>query len=137
MTGRKSFTECFASYGAKLPNPQWAVSAIAEDGALVLSCWSIYFSRPDGKTLRYTDRLTRWDGNEAGNRALQSHLESAVADSRSGRLVVATPADRSIVDAGRDASITKKTFHVRPDIVGSVVHFDGDEFVIDFVRNPT
>ncbi|MFO0967740.1 MAG: hypothetical protein U0793_19435 [Gemmataceae bacterium] len=33
------FTEAFAKYGAKLSNPQWAFSALASDGALVLSCW--------------------------------------------------------------------------------------------------
>lgn len=130
-----TFTECFASYGAKLPNPQWAVSAIAENGDLVVSCWSLYFSWPDSETRRYRDRLSRWAGNKNGNRLLRSHLEEALASHRQVRLVIATPVDRRGVDEGADASATKKTFHVEPDEIGVVASFDGDEFVIDFKRN--
>lgn len=131
----KSFTDCFAAYGAKLPNAQWAVSALAGDGSLVVSCWSLYFSRPDRHTLRYTDRLSRWSGNEAGNRLLHSHLIQAYASSLPVRLVIATPTDGQVVHQGLDASCIKKTFHVRPDLIGMVAEFDGDEFVIDFSRN--
>lgn len=130
----KSFTECFASFGAELPNPQWAVSALAEDGALVISCWSLYFDRPDADTLRYRDSLSRWSGNELGNRLLKAHLERAVALSLPIRLVVATPTAREEIDAGRDASTVRKKFHTKPDVVGRVVDFDGDNFAIDFQR---
>ncbi|SDZ14035.1 hypothetical protein SAMN04487939_1182 [Lysobacter sp. yr284] len=130
----KSFTECFASFGAKLPNPQWAVSALAEDGALVISCWSLYFDRPDAGTLRYRDRLSRWAGNESGNRLLKEHLAQAVASSLPVRLVVATPVSREQIDAGRDASAVRKKFHTKPEVTGRVVDFDGDSFVIDFQR---
>ena len=131
-----SFTECFATYGAKLPNPQWAVSAIAGDGALVVSCWSLYFSRPGPTILRYTDTLSRWAGNEAGNRLLRSHIEEALTSRRPVKLVIATPQDRRFVDNGTDASTIKKTFHVKPEVTGVVTSFDGDEYVIDFKRNP-
>lgn len=131
-----SFTECFAIYGAKLPNPQWAVSAIARDGSLVLSCWSVYFSRPGPTILRYTDRLSRWAGNEAGNRLLRSHIEEAFSSRRPVKLVIATPSDRRVVDDGSDASALKKIFHVKPEVTGVVASFDGDEYVIDFKRNP-
>lgn len=130
-----SFTECFAHYGAKLPNRQWAVSAIAENGELVVSCWRPYLSRPEPETLRYTDKLSRWAGNAPGNRLLRSHIEEAFDSRRSVRLVIATPADRRIVDDGTDASAVKKTFHVKPEVTGVVASFDGDEFVIDFKRN--
>jgi len=130
----RSFTECFASFGAKLPNPQWAVSALAEDGALVISCWSLYFERPDVGTLRYRDRLSRWSGNELGNRLLKDHLAQAIASTLPVRLVIATPQVRESIDAGRDASTVRKTFHAKPEVVGRVVDFDGDSFVIDFQR---
>jgi hypothetical protein len=42
------FVEAFSKYGATLANPMWAVSAIAEDGSLVISCWGHYF-RSGGK----------------------------------------------------------------------------------------
>lgn len=130
----KSFAECFASFGAKLPNPQWAVSALADDGALVISCWSLYFDRPDASTLRYRDRLSRWSGNELGNRLLRDHLAQAVASSLPVRLVVATPVSRERIDAGHDAGTVRKTFHAKPEVTGQVVEFDGDSFVIDFQR---
>ena len=57
-----TFSECFKKYGARLANPMWAVSAEADDGSIVVSCWSNYFSRQDRKILRYTDTLSRWEG---------------------------------------------------------------------------
>jgi len=130
----KSFSQCFVQYHAKLINPQWAVSAIAQDGSLVLSCWSLYFSRPNGNTLRYTDKLSRWSGNELGNNLLRSHLEAARTDDLTIRLVIATPLDRRVVDEGKDASKAGNKFHTKPDVEGRLAAFDGDEFVIDFCR---
>jgi len=49
--------------------------------------------------------------------------------------VIATPTDGQVVHQGLDASGMKKAFHVRPDLIGTVAQFDGDEFVIDFSRN--
>jgi hypothetical protein len=129
-----TFTECFARYGATLTNPNWAVSAITPDGSVVISCWSNYFSRPDKDTLRYTDTLSRWQGNEAGNNLLRKHLVEARDKALPIRLVVATTTETGHVDAGRDASEVRKTFHPKPEVVGSLVSFDGDEFVIDFRR---
>lgn len=58
--------DAFRRYGAKQVNPQWAVTAIAEDGSLVVSCWSKYFSRPSQGLMRYEDRLSRWKRNALG-----------------------------------------------------------------------
>ena len=44
------FVEAFAKFGAKPINPMWAVSAIADDGALVISCWS-HHCKSGGKAL--------------------------------------------------------------------------------------
>ncbi len=33
-----NYTDAFAKYGAKLVNPRWAYSAIADDGSMVRSC---------------------------------------------------------------------------------------------------
>jgi hypothetical protein len=51
------FVEAFAKFGAKLENPMWAVSSIAHDGALVLSCWAHYFKGDGRGALRYVDSL--------------------------------------------------------------------------------
>lgn len=129
----RRYSECFAAYGAKLPNAQWAVSALAPDGALVVSCWSHLFHRA-GDMLAYRDRLSRWQGNAAGNRLLHRHLEDALRDSLPVRVVIATAPDPGRVDAGESASSTANRFHVRTDLVGRVVAFDGDSFQIDFRR---
>lgn len=129
----KRYSECFAAYGAKLPNAQWAVSAIAPDGSVAISCWSHLFRR-NGTILAYHDRLSRWAGNKAGNRLLGEHLSVALQNAAPVRAVIATAADAARVDAGEPASSAGNRFHVRPDLVGRVVAFDGDAFQIDFER---
>ena len=128
------FKEAFAKFGATPVNAMWAVSAIAEDGALVVSCWS-HVCRPGGKgILLYTDCLSRWGGNELGRKLLRTHLEQAVAKSLPVRMVVATTTETEAVDQGHDASKVKKTFHVREDVQGRVTVFDGDNFTLEFRR---
>ena len=129
-----SLTSAFARYGAKLPNPQWAVSAINSKGELVVSCWKHYLKGGDGK-LVYTDSLSRWAGNAAGNNLLREHLTRALADDLHVRLVIARTDETDIVDSGQDASQAAKTFGVREDLVGKVAVFDGDQFEIEFVRD--
>lgn len=126
------FTEAFARFGAKPVNPMWAVSAIAEDGALVLSCWA-HLCKSGGKgVLVYADCLSRWSGNELGGNLLGTHLQQAVAGNLPVRMVLATTTETDLVDRGHDASKVKKTFHVREEVVGRVVSFDGDNYVIEY-----
>ena len=113
----------------------WAVSAQAADGSIVISCWSNYFSRPDKETLRYTDTLSRWEGNTPGNNLLREHLLLAQAGSLPIRLVVATAQNTLALDQGWDASKISKTFHVKPEVVGQLTSFNGDEFIIDYRSN--
>jgi hypothetical protein len=104
-----TLSEAFAEYGVKLANPQWAVSAIADDGAVVMSCWAHYFKRGDGG-LRYEDYLSRWSGNAAGNNLCRKHVLDAFNNERPVRLVIATADDTEVVDSGHDASKVKKHF---------------------------
>lgn len=128
------FKEAFAKFGARPVNLMWAVSAIADDGALVMSCWS-HHCKPGGKgVLLYTDCLSRWGGNELGCNLLKTHLEQAVAGNLPVRMVVATTTETEAVDQGHDASKVKKTFHVREDVIGRVVSFDGDNYILEFRR---
>lgn len=131
-----SLTSAFARYGAKLANPQWAVSAINSNGELIVSCWKHYLEGADGK-LCYRDRLSRWAGNAAGNNLLREHLNKAISDDLPVRLVIARTDAMDIVDSGQDASQAPKTFGVRENLVGRVVTFDGDHFEIVFVRKTT
>jgi len=126
------FVEAFAKHGAKLVNPQWAVSAMAEDGALVVSCWGHLIKTPAKGVMVYEDHLSRWDRNKAGSSLLRGHLEEAMRESLPVRLVIATAEDPALVDRGDDASKTKKTFHIPDGVEGRVIAFDGDKFVIEF-----
>jgi hypothetical protein len=112
----------------------WAVSAIADDGALVISCWA-HLCKPGAKgLLLYADCLSRWGANELGCSLLKTHLGQAVAGNLPVRMVVAKTADTELVDQGHDASKVKKTFRVRDDVVGRVVSFDGDNYTLEFRR---
>lgn len=128
-----SFTDAFKFFGAKLANPQWAYSAIAEDGALVISCWS-HMLKLNDSVLSYTDRLSRWKLNSPGKNLLIEHLTRARDHALPVRLVVATTDEPDVVDRGDEASTIHKTFHVKENVVGKVILFDGDNFTIEFRR---
>ncbi|MBL8279058.1 MAG: hypothetical protein JNL93_20350 [Pelomonas sp.] len=128
------FVEAFAKFHAKPANQMWAVSALADDGALVISCWA-HLCKPSGKgVLAYSDYLSRWGNNELGAKLLKAHLADAIARGLPVRMVVATTTETEFVDQGNDASKVKKTFHVREDVVGRVAFFDGDHYIIEFRR---
>jgi len=125
-------TKAFADYGATLRNVRWAVSAIAKDGSVVLSCWDQFLTQqPDGR-LRYDDNLSRWQGNFRGRDLLRDHLTQAFKNKLRVRLVIATLKDPKVVTA--DASTQSKTFSVCKDLVGRLVEFNGDRFVIDYQK---
>ena len=123
------FVEAFAKFQARPVNPMWAVSAIADDGALVLSCWAHYCKTGGKGVLLYGDRLSRWSGS-----LMREHLAQAFQQGLPVRMVVATATDTNAVDYGHDASTVGKTFHVREDVVGKVVAFDGDNYLVEFRR---
>ena len=127
----------FSKYGAKLRNVQWAVSAISKHEELVMSLWQHYFKKHEGSppSLRYTDTLSRWSGNKPGNNLCREHLLKAKSENLRIRLVIARTKETEAIDRGVDASKVKKTFGARMDLVGHLTSFEGDEFVIDFVRD--
>ena len=126
-----SLTEAFAYYGAKLRNTRWAYSAIANDGSLVISCWERFLHTDVDGHKRYEDHLSRWQSNHPGKNLLADHLRQAIEGSLSVRLVVATLDNPKESESG-DASSLPKTFTTEKDLVGKVVAFDGDAFVIEF-----
>lgn len=128
-----NYTTAFLRYKAKLDNPNWAVSAISADGALVISCWEQYFEHPGDGTLRYVDSLSRWNGsNRAGWNLLRRHLELAKVGNLEVRLVLAKTDNPAAVAKGGDASKLNNSFSVREDLVGRLIQFDGDHFTIEF-----
>jgi hypothetical protein len=130
------FVEAFAKFNAKPINPMWAVSAIADDGAFVISCWSHYCKSGGKGVLLYEDSLSRWNGNELGCNLLKTHLGQAISGNLPVRMVIATTSETEAVDNGHDASKVKKTFHIREEVIGRVLSFDGDNYAIEFRRRP-
>lgn len=132
MVKNVGFVEAFKNYGAELKNPNWAVSSISVDGSLVISCWSSYFKSITGRGLVYFDNLRRWGGNPSGNNLLREHLTKAFQEKLPVRLVVAKPDNVDDLETTTDASKIKKKFFLRPEVVGRVTHFNGDDYEIDF-----
>jgi hypothetical protein len=123
-----SLVDAFGKFGAKPANRLRGLSAIAADGAMVLSCSHPYFAHPSQGVLRYEDKLSR-EGDEAkGNELLGQHLTLA----RDGELPIRMVVMTALVDAS--TSKVSRSFHVRPDLVGKVIKFDGDHYIIDFTR---
>jgi hypothetical protein len=120
MLKKLSIVAAFKIYGAKLAK-RWAVSAIASDGTLVVSCSETHFHRG----MRYVDALSNWGiDNPSGRELLRSHLDQAQREDKIVRLVIAHGPQNGIRAADY--------FHVRPDLVGRVTAFDGDGFTIEF-----
>jgi hypothetical protein len=121
-----NLVDAFAKYGGKPANRLHSVSAIAADGAMILGCSSTRFEHPARGVLRYEDKLSRDPSRVAESTALGTHLSLA----RDGKLPV-----RLVVIAKEEGA--SREIHIRSDLVGSVVSFDGDHYIVDFVRaNP-
>lgn len=131
-----AFVESFRAFNAKLANPQWAYSAKTSDGALVLSCWS-HRLKLQGDVLRYEDYLSRWNVNAPGKNLLIEHLREGLEKQLTVHLVVATAEDPAVIDRGETATGMRNTFHPKPEVVGRVVLFDGENFAVDFRKNST
>jgi hypothetical protein len=119
-----NLTDAFGRFGARPSNRLSGLSAIAPDGAIVLNCRHAYFGHPSRGVLRYEDRLSRESAESKDNQLLGQHLTLARDGSLPIRMVVMSVADEK----------TSRSFHVRPDLIGKVVKFDGDHFIVDFTR---
>jgi hypothetical protein len=119
--------DAFERFGAKPTNRLRGLSAIATDGSMVLNCSHAFFAHPSRGVLRYEDKLSRESAESKDSVLLGQHLALARDGALPIRMVVMQRADASA--AGR-----RQGFHVRPDLVGKLVKFDGDHFIIDFIR---
>lgn len=122
-----NLAEAFALYGAEGPRRAPRMSALAQDGAVVLGCSSRRFSRPAAGVLRYEDTLSDEGVTAEALRSLRAHLELALKDSLPVRMIVITES----ATAGKPAT---RTVHVRQDLVGRVTNLDNERFVVDFVK---
>ena len=116
--------DAFRRFGAKPESRLSSLSAMAADGAMVLNCLPAHFGHPARGILRYETSLSAAEADSKVVTALSEHLTRARDASLPVRMVV-TFTERE--KAG-------KSYHVRPDLTGKIVEFDGDRFVIDFTR---
>jgi hypothetical protein len=127
--GNLSLQNAFAIFGAKPANRFNSVSAIAANGAeMILSCSAKRFRHPARGILRYEDTLSREPESTAQTQSLSQHLMQAREANLPIRMIVITERQDATGEVTRD-------IHVRVDLVGKVIEFDGERFVVDFVRN--
>jgi hypothetical protein len=122
-----NLVDAFAKYGGKPANRLHSMSAMASDGAMILGCSATRFAHPSPGVLRYEDSLSRDPSRVAESAALGSHLSLARDGKLAVRMVIIAEKVRANGAQGRD-------IHVRPDLIGNIVKFDGDHYIIDFVR---
>jgi putative restriction endonuclease len=132
---RTTMTCAFADYGAAPVNPRWAVSAISNNGELVVSCWDHYLREEKGVRI-YEDSFGRWGTNRRGRELLFRHLTAARKESLPVRLVIATTTRPDIPNRGQDGSLAPKTFSTRPELIGRVAWLDEYGFRIEFREIP-
>ena len=121
-----SLIDAFRRFGAYPSTRLRGLSAIAVDGAMVLNCSHAYFGHPSRGVLRYEDRLSREPAVSKALGLLSQHLTLARDGALPVRMVTSVADERS--NSG------SRGFHVRPDLIGKLVKFDGDHFIIDFMR---
>jgi hypothetical protein len=119
-----SMDRAFATFGADAAGQQRPLSATATDGSLVLVCRTGGFSRPGVGVLRYTAQLSTSRAPPSRLAALRLHINDALAAGTAVRLIIQT------LKIGQSSGKT----HVRPDLVGKVTGFNGDEYTVDFSR---
>lgn len=86
---------------------------------------------PDGSA-EYFGSVSRWSG--PGNTEFRQNLSEAFTRKAPIRLVVVQTEEISHVESGGDTSKVKKDFSVRYDLIGEVVEYDGENYVLRFQR---
>ena len=120
-----SLVEAFGKFGSKPSNRVRGLSAMAADGAMVLNCSTEYFGHPEQGVLRYEDRLSREAAGTKCTELLGQHLTLARDAALPVRMIVTSVVSENPRNLG---------CHVRFDLIGKVVKFDGDHFIVDFTR---
>jgi hypothetical protein len=92
----------------------------------VLKCLPAHFGHPARGVLRYETRISAAQAESKVVTSLSEHLTRAHDGGLPVRMVVNFPESER---TGRTGG-----YHVRPDLIGKVVEFDGDRFVVDFTR---
>ncbi len=80
--------------------------------------------------MEFTGKMSRWAGH--GNAEFRANIARAYAEKRPVRLVISKTEEIKHVEDGHDASLVDKEFFIRDEVIGSVIHLDGDDYVFQF-----
>ena len=119
--------DAFSRFGAKPASRLDSLSAMAADGAMVLNCLPAHFGHPAPGVLRYESRLSSTQAAPKVIVTLGKDLTRARDADLPVRMVI------TIQEREKTGNRARR-YHVRPDLTGKVVEFDGDRFVVDFMR---
>jgi len=122
-----TLVDAFSRFGAKPASRLGSLSAMAADGAMVLNCLPAHFGHPARGVLRYETKLSTAQAGTKIVTTLGEDLTRARERDLPVRMVVSIQEREKTGNKGC-------RYHVRPDLVGKVVEFDGDRFVVDFTR---
>lgn len=126
--GNLNLEEAFAVFGGKPANRLHSVSAMSSAGdEMILGCSPARFRHPARGVLRYEDSLARETPRVNELRSLGEHLTRA----RDGDLPIRMIVINETPDA---AGKVTRAIHVRIDLIGKLIEFDGARFVVDFTR---
>ena len=126
------FAEAFGRYKAKLTNVQWSVCAVNDDGELVVSLWEHHRDKNHKDKLVFTDSFDRWSG--PGNNEFRTNISNAFRTNQPVRLIIVATKDTDTVQNGSDASVVKKSFRVRPELIGKVTEINDGNYSICFMK---
>jgi hypothetical protein len=80
--------------------------------------------------MEFADTFNRWSGH--GNAEFRRNVSQAHSSGAKVRLIIVRTDDVAHVQAGEDASVVRKDFFLRDDLIGEVAELKGDEYVIRF-----
>lgn len=125
-------SDAFGKYGATLKNVNWSVSAWTPLDELVVSMWAHHYRKGIGDSAEYFGSVSRWSG--PGNTEFRRNISDGFHRKAVVRLVLVHTDNIVHVESGEDASKVKKDFSARTDLVGEVIEYDGENYVIRFKR---
>lgn len=101
---------------------------------MVVSLWEHHRDKKHKDKLVFTDSFDRWRTGP-GNNEFRTNVSNALKMNQTIRLIIVATKDINSVQNGGDASLVKKTFRVRRDLIGKVTEIDGEKYSITFVKN--
>jgi len=82
--------------------------------------------------LEFEGSVNRWKG--PGNKEFRENVAKAFKAQSNIRLIIVRTDQVERVEAGDDASKLKKDFHLKDNVVGKVIEWDGENYAFRFIK---